>query len=244
MARTTNRKLDGEKTRVLIVDDHMMLRQGIKAVLETEPDLMACGEADSRISALEAMESTHPDLALVDLNLKNSNGLELIKDLQIRSPGLKVLVISAYDESFYAERVLRAGAHGYLTKEEGMNRLLEAIRLVLAGKPCLSENVAASIIRKSMGGTPQPSNPSHESLSDRELEILELLGSGFVSREIAKSLNLSIKTVESHREHIKQKLGLRNAAQLVKYAFHWIQCKKWPDPKDFAALEPRPVKPD
>jgi DNA-binding NarL/FixJ family response regulator len=227
------------KIRVLVVDDHPMMRQGFKATINAEADMMVCGEADSSATALEKVAALKPDLATVDLNLKNSNGLELLKDLQVRYPDLRVLVVSMYDEAFYAERVLRAGARGYLTKEAGTDRLVQGIREVMLGKPCVSDSVATRIISRSMGGPARQVLHSPSSLSDRELQVLEYIGSGFASGEIAEKLHLSVKTIESHRENIKQKLKVTSGAQLVKYAFHWVQSKEWPG----AETEGRAAKP-
>jgi DNA-binding NarL/FixJ family response regulator len=226
MTNIKSAKKEKNKIRVFIVDDHVMLRQGLKTSINGQLDMVACGEADSRDTALQGIEHENPDVALVDLSLKNSNGLELIKDLRIRCPNVRLLVLSMHNESFYAERVLRAGAMGYITKDEAADRLIGGIRHVYAGKPWLSESVSDRIITKSMGGIPRQEAASPDCLSDRELEVLEYIGKGFASGEIAEKLKLSVKTIESHREHIKEKLDLKNAPQLVKYAFHWVHNQK------------------
>jgi DNA-binding NarL/FixJ family response regulator len=209
------------KARVFIVDDHPLLRQGISAVLNQEPDMLVCGDADNAIEAMDAIERLQPDIAIVDLSLRNSNGLNLIKDLHIRCSRIPVIVLSMHSESFYAERALRAGARGYLPKEEGTHQLAEAIRRVLRGEISLSQSMASSLIKKVAGG--QSSNSLEETLSDRELEVFELLGSGLGTRQIAERLHLSVKTVESHRENIKVKLQLTSGTDLVKHAVQWVQ---------------------
>ena len=216
-----------DKIHVFLVDDHLIFRQGIKLVLEMEGDMVVCGEADGAAMALAKIESLEVDLALVDLQLRNSNGLELIKDLQIRYPKLPILVLSMHDEGFYAERALRAGARGYINKEGGRDDLIKGIRYVMAGNRFVSESVAATLIGKSMSGRVRSDGSTPEDLSDRELQIFELIGGGFSSGEIAAKLHLSVKTVDSHREHIKRKLDLRNGAQLAKQAFHWVHHARW-----------------
>jgi DNA-binding NarL/FixJ family response regulator len=225
------------KLRIFLVDDHLIFRQGIKMVLEMEDDLVVCGEADSAQAALAIMDASRPDLALVDLQLRNSNGLELIKDLRIRYPRLPVLVLSMHDEGFYAERALRAGARGYINKEGGRDDLVRGIRQVLAGQRFVSESVAATLISKSLDGRTRRDNPTPQDLSDRELQIFELIGNGCSSSEIAAKLHLSIKTIDSHREHIKRKLGLTNGTQLVKQAFHWVHHAQWSQAREDGSEE-------
>jgi DNA-binding NarL/FixJ family response regulator len=210
-------------TKVLIVDDHPIVRQGIRLLVDQEPDMAVCGEADCATEAMKAIENTGPDVAIVDLSLKDSSGLDLIKDIRIRYPDLVVLVLSMRDEFFYAERVLRAGARGYITKEEGTEKVIDGIRKVLAGEICLAEKLAAKMISRMVEGPRVAAGPSVQNLSDRELEVFELLGRGLTTREIAEKLHLSIKTIESHREHIKDKLKLANANELLKQAIQWVQ---------------------
>ncbi len=217
-SRTTTRK-------VMVVDDHPLVRQGIATLIAQEPDLEVSDEAASAAEALRAMEQRAPDIALVDLTLKDSSGLELIKDMRIRFPHVQILVLSMRDEGFYAERVLRAGARGYVTKEEGRYRIIEGIRKVLAGQIYLSEKMATKVMGKIVGGI-DPAGSSMDELTDRELEVFELIGKGLATREIAGKLSISSKTVDSHREHIKQKLQLETAADLVKHAIQWVQCQK------------------
>jgi DNA-binding NarL/FixJ family response regulator len=181
---------------------------------------MVCGEADNGSEALKKLLALKPDVAIVDLTLKTSSGLELIKQLHSHLPKLKILVFTMRDEGVYAERALRAGASGYITKEEGTEKAIEAIRVLMQNKPYLSENIAAKIVGNLTGRASQ-SPFAIESLSDRELEVFQLIGTGLSSREIAEQLHVSIKTIESHREHIKEKLALKGASELAKAAFSW-----------------------
>jgi DNA-binding NarL/FixJ family response regulator len=209
------------KVRVFIVDDHPIVRRGFQLLLAMEPDLMVCGEADSGPAALQKMLALKPDVAIVDLGLKASTGLDLIKQLRAQALPVKVLVFTMRDEGIYAERALRAGADGYITKEEGTDKAIQAIRLLMQGKRYLSEKMAEKMMDSLTGAAPGTGS-AVQSLSDRELEVLELLGEGLGSREVAEKLHLSIKTVESHREHMKTKLGLTRATELVSYAFNWF----------------------
>lgn len=218
------------KIRVFIVDDHPMLREGLKAVINQQPDMVACGEAATSAEALSRIDRCQPGILLVDLSLKDSNGLDLLKDLQIRWPNTPALVLSMHDEMFYAERALHAGARGFVAKEQGTERVIEAIRQVVRGEPYLSPSVTAKILSKTIHGSSRNHDASPESLSDRELQVLELIGSGYASGEIAEKLHLSVKTIESHRENIKQKLQLTSGSQLVKYAFSWMQHRALPGP--------------
>jgi len=211
--------------RVFIVDDHPIVRRGFQLLLAMEPDLMVCGEADNGPAALQKILALKPDVAIVDLSLKGSSGLELIKQLRAQSLKLKLLVFTMRDEGIYAERALRAGADGYITKEEGTEKAIQAIRLLMQGKRYLSDKVAEKMMDTLMGNS-SGAEGAVESLGDRELEVLELIGAGLGSREIAEKLHLSIKTIESHREHMKTKLGLTRAPELVSYAFNWFHGEK------------------
>ena len=213
---------DDAKIKVLVVDDHPIVRQGIRMLVNQESDMAVCGEAESAPEALQVLQETEPDVAVVDLALKESSGLDLIKDIRIRRPNVLILVLSMRDESFYAERTLRAGAKGYLTKEEGTDKVIEGIRQILDGQYYLSERIEAKMISRIAGGTPQET-PSVDSLTDRELQIYEMIGQGMPTREIAKRLHLSVKTIDSHREHIKDKLQVDSAAELLKHAIQWVQ---------------------
>ncbi len=213
-----------KKARILVVDDHPTMREGLTSVLEREPDLMVCGQAATIREALAAAESSKPDLAVVDISLAGQNGIELIKDLKIRFPELLVLVHSMHDETVYAERALRAGARGYIMKHETPRKLLVAIRQVLEGKSYLSDAMTDQLLHRMV--TPEQrhhkTSPILE-LTDREFEIFALIGQGLRTAQIAETLHLSPKTVQTHRENIKQKLSLRDSANLVQYAIRWAQ---------------------
>jgi len=217
---------NGTPRRVFIVDDHPVMRAGVRQLIEAEQDLAVCGEADSVNSALEAIAKTSPDVALVDITLRQSNGLDLIKDLQIRHPKLPVLVLSMHDEAFYAERVLRAGARGYIAKAEGSTKIVEGLRKVLDGGVFVSQRVASSMVSKIVAGSADAGSFSVDRLSDRELQIFELIGQGLQTRDIAQQLHLSPKTVEAHREHIKAKLDMDNASELLAYAVKWVHFER------------------
>lgn len=209
------------KVRVFVVDDHPIVLRGLHLLISQEQDIVVCGEADNGPAALQKILELKPDVAVVDLSLKGSNGLELIKQLRQQLPRVKLLVFSMRAESIFAERALRAGANGYLTKEEGPEKAIEAIRTVMRGKRYLSRRMAEWLLENMAGARSSNESPI-DSLSDRELEVLELLGQGLGSRDVADRLSVSIKTVESHRENIKTKLGLRGASELLAYAFNWL----------------------
>jgi DNA-binding NarL/FixJ family response regulator len=211
-----------KKKRVLIVDDHPVTRAGLVHLINHQPDLVACGEAESAARALDILDSSRPDLLLVDITLPGKSGLELIKDVKAMHPELLMLVLSMHDESLYADRVLRAGARGYITKHEGGEKLMEAIRHVLSGKIYVSESMSAHILEIFSGGQTAIDRSSIEKLSDREFEVFESLGEGLSSQQIAKQLHLSAKTVDAHRANIKTKLGIKTTAELIAYAARWI----------------------
>ncbi len=212
--------------KVFIVDDHPLVRQGIGMLIDQQEDLAVCGEAGSAAEALGAMEKDPPDAAIVDLTLKDSSGLELIKDMKIRLPDVRILVLSMRDEGFYAERALRAGALGYVTKEEGRDKVIEGLRRVLSGAVYVSERIATKVMGRLVGGPANADTSPIEQLTDRELEIFELIGGGMATREIAEKLHISPKTVDSHREHLKQKLQVDTAAELTRHAIQWMQCRR------------------
>ena len=209
------------KTRVLIVDDHPMTRAGLVHVINHQSDLVVCGEAESAAQALDILDSSRPNLLLIDITLPGKSGLELIKDIKAMHPELLMLVISMHDESLYADRVLRAGARGYITKHEGGEKLIEAIRRVLCGKIYVSESMSAHILEIFSGGQTGLDRSSIEKLSDREFEVFESLGEGLSSQQIAKKLHLSAKTVDAHRANIKTKLNIKTTAELISYAARW-----------------------
>lgn len=220
---TTQEAASKTRNRVLIVDDHPIVRQGLKGLISQAPDLTVCGEAETIFDALKAIEQLSPDIAVVDISLKGESGVDLIKDIRIRYPNLPVLTLSMYDEAIYAERVLRAGARGYVTKEEAAENVLNAIRSVLKGQIFLSERMSAKMLSKLVGGRTEAQGLSIDRLSDRELQIFELIGRGMSTRMIAETLHLSIKTVESHRANIKEKLQIESATELLQQAIHWLQ---------------------
>ena len=222
-----NRKKDGDPApsaavRILIVDDHPIVRRGLIGMINQEPDLKVVAEAENFHQALEAIKADMPDLAVVDLTLEGISGLELIKQIKVMWPNLPVLVLSMHDEMLYAERVLRAGAKGYIMKQEGTERLSLAIRTIMRGEIYVSERMASRMLGKFVGGKREGGSSPLDRLSDRELEVFELLGKGMGTRQVAEKLCVSIKTIESHREHIKLKLGLKSANELIQHATQWV----------------------
>ncbi|NLF32265.1 MAG: response regulator transcription factor [Planctomycetes bacterium] len=209
--------------RVFVVDDHPLVRQGIATILAGIPDLEFVGEASSVQEALRLIGQCSPDVAVVDLHLGDDSGLGLIKDIRIRFPEVHILVLSMRDEGFYAERVLRAGARGYVTKEAGSEKIIEGIRKVLARQIYVSEDMATRVMSRMVGGGDGQEASPMDALTDRELEIFEWIGRGIPSSDIAAKLHISPKTVDSHRESIKQKLGLKTAAELVRQAIEWVR---------------------
>lgn len=207
--------------RVLIVDDHPLIRERLREILSHEADLSVCGEAEDRRGAMAGVEKHFPDLVIVDLSLKDSDGLELIKDLRVSQPKLAVLVVSMHDESLYAERVIRAGARGYITKQEATHNILEAIRCVLAGGIYLNPKAASHLITRLAGAqAATPAGPT-ELLADRELQVFELTGHGLNTHQIAERLNIGFKTVETYRARIREKLNLKDANELLQRAIAW-----------------------
>jgi len=200
-----------------------MMRQGLAQLIGAEPDLAVCGEAENAESALDSIAALQPDLVLADISLPGKNGLELIKDFQAIQPGLPVLVISMHDESLYAERVLRAGGRGYIMKQEGGKKLMQAIRHVLDGKIYVSEKMSAEILELFSGRRAGSESSPIEKLTDREFEVFQLIGQGMGTREIAGKLHLSIKTIEVHRANIKAKLKISNLSELMRYAVRWVE---------------------
>lgn len=211
------------KTRIFIVDDHPLLRRGLAELINQEADMTFCGEAEDSPSAMKLITQIKPDLVIVDISLKGYNGIELIKNIKAFDPKIQILVLSMHDESVYAMRVLRAGAKAYVMKQEVVDKVMEAVRRIRAGKVFVSERVASRMLDQVVvGGDPAPDSPV-DLLSDRELEIVNMIGSGQPTREIAAKLHISIKTVESHRARIKEKLSLQNAIQLVQFCVRWVE---------------------
>jgi DNA-binding NarL/FixJ family response regulator len=207
--------------RVLIVDDHPIVREGLAAVINREPDLEVCGQAGGLSQAMRLYQQERPDLVVADVSLEDGNGLELVKELVAQDPGIKVLVQSMHEESLYAERSLRAGARGYINKEEALAQIVNAIRLVLRGRVYLSTRMTDRLLHRSVRGF-EPERSPIESLSDRELEVFEQIGRGMTTRRIAQNLYLSPKTIETYRENIKTKLNLKNATELTQHAVQWV----------------------
>ena len=218
------------KTRVFLVDDHPYLREGIAQRLNRELDLTVCGQAGTAGEALAGIGATKPDLVLVDITLPGRDGLELIKDIKALHAHCLLLVLSMHDESLYAERVLRAGASGYVTKQEPPENLINAIRHVLAGEVVVGRDVMACMLNRLSGRPGGKTGSSIEQLSDRELEIFRLIGTGMQRKEIASSLNISVKTIETHRAHIREKLGLRTAAEVYQHAVMFTRDNAEPHP--------------
>jgi DNA-binding NarL/FixJ family response regulator len=208
------------KCKVFLVDDHPIVRQGLALFIEREPDLMVCGEAEDATTALHAIRESPPDFVILDISLDGPDGLELLKTLRVRYPNLPVLVLSMHDESVYAERSLRAGANGYIMKQEAADKVITAIRHILGGDVYLSDRLTKRMLQQFVNGSISPRDPLAK-LSDRELEVFRLIGAGHGTRQIADELHVSTKTVESYQAHIKEKLALRNARELVQHAVEW-----------------------
>ena len=212
------------KKRILLVDDHPLVREWLANLIHQQPDLTVCGETESAPTAAAAVASAKPDLVIADINLKNSSGIELIKNLKELHPNIPVLVLSMHDESLYAERVFRAGAHGYVNKRETAQKMIEAIRRVLEGKLYVSEKTAEILASQTIRGR-VVSRASIESLSDRELEVFDKLGQGINTRQIADDFRISVKTVQEYCARIKEKLNLNNATELLREAVRWHDAK-------------------
>ena len=210
------------KAKVFLVDDHPLVRDWLSQLIGREADLTVCGEAEDTHDAIAKIGETKPDIVIADISLKTTHGLELVKDLQAQFPKLPVLCLSMHDESLYAERVLRAGAMGYITKQESTRKVLQAIRQVLGGQIYVSEKMAARMVHKLVAGRQQEHSSPVERLTDRELEVFQLIGKGQGTRKIAEELHLGIKTVESYRARIKDKLKLDDGTQLLQQAIQWV----------------------
>ena len=215
---TTNRRAT---SRIFLVDDHPIFRHGLARIIESETDMEVCGEAGTAPQALDALRTCKADAVVLDISLQGPNGLELTKQLRAEHPHMRILVLSVHDERMYALRALRAGAGGYLMKKEGREHFVEALRKVLTGQVYVSAAFGEQLIYKVAHGNDGGNSPL-DLLSDRELEVLQLIGSGQTSIQIAELLHLSVKTVESHRLHIKEKLGLKSSTELVRFALEWV----------------------
>ncbi|MDR1893356.1 MAG: response regulator transcription factor [Spirochaetales bacterium] len=211
-----------KRFRIVIVDDHPIVRQGLEQLLEQEPDMKVSGAVGDAQDFMDLIKKEVPDIALVDLSLKNSSGLELIKDLAVQYPELKVLVISLHDEESYAERAIRAGARGFIMKVEATENLLMAIRRVIKGEIYLSEKMKTRLLEKIISQKkPEPGGLLTDGLTDREIEIFDLIGEGMKNQNIANKLSISIKTVETYKTHLKRKLNLKDSSELIQKAVEW-----------------------
>lgn len=211
-----------EKRDILIVDDHPIVRQGLAQLIGQEHDLNVCGQAEDACQAMKAIRDLKPDLVVVDIALKETSGMELIKDIKVQYPGLPVLTLSMHDEAVYGERALRAGAKGYIMKQEATDKVVTAIRRVLAGEVYISDGMAAKMVGRLVGSASDRGVSPIERLSDRELEVFRLIGEGYGTREMAEKLHLSVKTIETYRAHIKDKLGFQDANELLRSAIQWV----------------------
>ena len=213
----------GGKSRVLLVDDHPIFRRGLAALLAPEPDLAVCAQAVSAREAMAAVAASHPDLAVVDVSLEGSHGIDLVKDLRVQHPDLPVIVLSMHDEMLYAESALRAGAKGYVMKRAPAEQLLQALRKVLRGGLAFSDEVTTRMLQRTARRPDARNSLPTERLSDRERQVLELIGQGVATRKIAETLHISIKTVQTHRENLKVKLELADSLSLTRFAVHWVE---------------------
>lgn len=211
------------KLKVLLVDDHPITRQGMKALVNQQPNLEVCGEADNAAYAIELVGRLQPDLAVVDIALKTTNGIELTKNIKVHAPNLPVLIVSMHDEGLYAERALRAGAMGYLMKQEASEKIIAAIQRLLQGEIYLSDKIKEKMLHRFVNKKGEGMVFSIDTLSDREMEVFQLIGNGYSTRQIAQKLNLSSKTIDSYREHLKLKLNLESGAELVRHAIQWAR---------------------
>jgi DNA-binding NarL/FixJ family response regulator len=221
---TRDMKASG-KTRVFVVDDHPIVRQGLSQLINREPDLTVCGEAEDARTALDRIAPSEADILIVDVSLDGPDGIELLKTIRSRDSKLPVLMLSMHDESLYAERALRAGANGYIMKQEATERVLIAIRQILSGEVYVSDRMAQKMMQQFIQRPGAAKRSSMAELTDRELEVFRLIGQGHGTRQIAEELHLSVKTVESYYAHIKEKLSLKNARELVQHAVQWVTDK-------------------
>jgi DNA-binding NarL/FixJ family response regulator len=223
MAQAKQNQVKDNRKRVLLVDDHAVVRYGIAQLINQQSDLVVCGEEEDAAKALSAIDRLKPDIVIADISLKDSSGLELMRNIKAQYAGMPVLVVSAHDESVYAEIAFRAGALGYLMKGDALEKVLTALRRVLSGNIYVSDALAARMLQQQVRGAADPGESPVDGLSDRELEVFQLIGQWKKTKEIAQALHLSIKTIEYYREQIKQKLNLKNAAELTQHATAWVQ---------------------
>lgn len=219
-------KTIGTKHKIVVVDDHAVFREGLVRIINQEKDMEVCGEAENAADGLKLAQSEKPEMMILDISMEGMNGIDLAKNLRARFPDLRILVLSMHKEALYAERALRAGANGYIMKRESGRKLVSAIRIILSGQTYISDELNQIILQKLANSGRNESVHSIETLSDRELEVFQLIGSGYGTRQIAEKISISMKTVESHREHIREKLGLKNTFELVQQAIHWIHSEE------------------
>jgi DNA-binding NarL/FixJ family response regulator len=223
MTKLSQSKPIKAKSKILLVDDHPLLCEGLTRLINQQPELVVCGQAETIYQALKMISAQKPDVVIIDLTLKGDSGIDLIKDMKLRSIKSLILVLSMHDESLYAERALRAGAKGYIMKQEASKEVLKAIRLVLKGEIYLSETMNAKMLHHLADSGPRTSAAPIAGLSDRELRVFQLIGQGRATRQIADELHISVKTVESYRGHIKIKMSLKDAHELTQHAVHWVE---------------------
>lgn len=228
----------GDKTRVYLVDDHALTRMGLRTMIDAESDMEVCGETADPATAMVDIAALKPHVVVSDISLRNGSGIELTKNIKAFSPAIDVVIVSIHDESVYAMRVLKAGARAYVMKEDAVNRVLDAIRRVRRGELCVSDRVATEILKRCVAGSPpDETDLPVRRLSNRELEIVSLIGEGMPTRQIAAKLLLSVKTVETHRVHVKRKLGLVHSSQLVQFCVRWVEeAKSMPHRADAAHI--------
>ncbi len=216
-------KKEKSNITIMLVDDHALVRQGLKRVLEKEEGMSVCGEASTADEAIKLLSKSPPDIIIVDISLEgDTDGIDLVKAIRGRFGNIKILILSMYDEAAYVERAVRAGVNGYVTKRDPLDIVINAIKTILNGELYLSTSISGKVVKKIISSPDKEGNNNYSSLTGRELEILELIGKGYVTGEIAKLLDVSVNTVESHRRHIKEKIGITKGADLLKHAISWI----------------------
>ena len=221
MGTATRLATAAKKCRVLLVDDHPVVRQGLALLIDREPDLGVCGEAEGAHTAFHAIITLKPDIVVLDISLSGPDGLDILKEIRTKTASLPVLILSMHDESIYAGRAMRAGANGYIMKQEATEKVLVAIRRILQGDVYLSDRLTNAMLQQYVRGASQVRISPLVNLTDRELEVFRLIGEGHGTRQIAEELHLSVKTIESYQAHIKEKLALRNARELLQHAIEW-----------------------
>lgn len=222
MADKATRFVGKLKSKVFIVEDHPITRNGLAQLISYQDDLQVCGHASTVAKAIDGVDEAKPDLVIVDVSLPDGHGIELVKDLEVRHPQIRILVLSMHDEGLYAERAFRAGASGYVMKQEPADTVLAAVRRILSGETYLSARMQEHVLSHFATGKPAAANSDVERLTDRELEVFELIGRGLGTREIARQLRLGVSTVETHRAHLKEKLDLESGTKLTCRAVEWV----------------------